>query len=64
MSGFQVLQQLKADPVTKDIPVVIVTSKPLAGEERVQLEAQATAILSKATTSPEVVLKEIESILT
>lgn len=64
MNGFEVLKELKADPATRDIPVVIVTSKPLVGEEQMQLEAQAKAILSKATTSPEVVLREIESILT
>ena len=34
MSGFEVLRELKADPATRDIPVVIMTSKMLTREER------------------------------
>jgi CheY-like chemotaxis protein len=47
MSGFEVLDQLKADPVTRDIPVVISTLKELEEEERDQLTAKALAILPK-----------------
>jgi len=51
MSGFEVLRELKADPATREIPVVIVTSKVLTEEERVILGAQATAVLSKEVLS-------------
>ena len=51
MSGFEVLRKLKADPATRDIPVVIVTSKVLTPEERDILGAQATAVLSKDVLS-------------
>lgn len=34
MSGFEVLERLKSDPATNDIPVVIMTSKALEEEER------------------------------
>jgi signal transduction histidine kinase/CheY-like chemotaxis protein len=51
MSGFEVLRQLKADEATRDIPVVIVTSKILTPEERGILDAQATAVLSKEVLS-------------
>jgi signal transduction histidine kinase/CheY-like chemotaxis protein len=51
MSGFEVLRQLKADQATRDIPVVIVTSKVLTPEERDLLDTQATAILSKEVLS-------------
>jgi CheY-like chemotaxis protein len=51
MSGFEVLRELKADPATRDIPVVIVTSKVLTSEERDILGAHATAVLSKEVLS-------------
>jgi signal transduction histidine kinase len=51
MSGFEVLRQLKADQATRDIPVVIVTSKILTPEERDILGSQATAVLSKEVLS-------------
>ena len=51
-SGFQVLAQLKDDPGTRHIPVVIHTSLPLTGEEREAL-SQATAIISKSRSEPE-----------
>lgn len=50
LDGFQVLRALKADPVTQQIPILIVTSKSLSTAERQELTAQAT-ILSKADLS-------------
>lgn len=47
MSGFEVLEALQSGPGTKDIPVVICTSRILTEQERVQLEAKTAAILSK-----------------
>jgi signal transduction histidine kinase/CheY-like chemotaxis protein len=51
MNGFEVLRQLKSDAATRDIPVVIVTSKVLTREERDILDSQATAVLSKEVLS-------------
>jgi CheY-like chemotaxis protein len=62
-SGFEVLAQLKADPVTRTIPVVIVTSKLLTEEEQQHLQAHAQAILSKETLSSETVLDTVRQIL-
>jgi signal transduction histidine kinase/DNA-binding response OmpR family regulator len=47
MSGFDVLAQLKEDPATMDIPVVVLTSKALSDEERRRLAPHALRILSK-----------------
>src|SRR5581483_666945 len=48
-SGFEVLERLKADPATRDIPVIVSTAKVLAEEERRRLAAHAVAILPKET---------------
>ncbi|HEX7788124.1 MAG TPA: response regulator, partial [Methylomirabilota bacterium] len=47
MSGFDVIAQLKADPATMDIPVVVLTSKALTDEERRALAPHALRIMSK-----------------
>ena len=51
MSGFEVLRRLKEDPVTADIPVVVLTSKRLSQDEQKLLAPHATRIVSKATLS-------------
>jgi len=51
MNGMDVLRELKSDIATRDIPVVIVTSKLLSQEEHDILDAQATAVLSKEVLS-------------
>jgi CheY-like chemotaxis protein len=51
MSGFEVLARLKQDPVTADIPVVVLTSKSLSSEERRMLAPHAARIVSKETLS-------------
>jgi CheY-like chemotaxis protein/two-component sensor histidine kinase len=53
MSGFDVLERLKEDPATTDIPVVVLTSKALTDEDRRRLAPHALRILSKdALTQP------------
>jgi signal transduction histidine kinase/CheY-like chemotaxis protein len=47
MSGFEVLDALKTDASTQDIPVVICTSRTVTEQERLQLEGKTVAILSK-----------------
>jgi signal transduction histidine kinase/CheY-like chemotaxis protein len=47
MSGFEVLDALKTRAATRDIPVVICTSRILAHQEQVELEGKTIAILSK-----------------
>jgi CheY-like chemotaxis protein len=47
MSGFEVLDRLKEDPATMEIPVVVLTSKTLTDEERRRLAPRVRRILSK-----------------
>lgn len=52
-SGFEVLKELKSDPVTKDIPTIVNTSKVLEDEEYSYLAEHAVAIISKESRSRE-----------
>lgn len=47
LSGFGVLAQLKQDPTTRDIPVVVVTGQPLNDLQKQELASSTVAILSK-----------------
>ncbi len=47
MSGFDVLRELRKDPLTRNIPVLIMTSQALSADERYFLNSEAVGVLSK-----------------
>jgi signal transduction histidine kinase len=51
MDGLEVVGALRADPLTRDIPVVMNTVKRLTAGEQADLEAAAAAVLSKEMLS-------------
>ena len=53
MSGYDVLDSLKADSKMHRIPVVVVTSASLTDQQRRNLECQTCAIINKSTLSRE-----------
>ena len=63
MTAFDVLDELKADPRTRGIPVVIVTSHLLDTEQRRRLTAETEAILSKDSLSRELAINRIRDAL-
>lgn len=63
MTAFDVLDELKADPRTRTIPVIVVTSHVLDAEERNRLEAETEAILSKENLSRELAINRIRDAL-
>ena len=60
---FDLLDDLKSNPVTRNIPVIIHTSKSLADEEKLRLSQQAAAILPKQSLSREVAIGRIRDAL-
>jgi signal transduction histidine kinase/CheY-like chemotaxis protein len=63
MSAFEVLDELKADPATRNIPVIIHTSKDLGEEERRRLASETAAVLNKQSLSREVAIGRIREAL-
>ena len=63
VTAFDVLDDLKADPRTRGIPVVIVTSHVLEPSERERLVAETEAILSKDSLSRELAIHRIRDAL-
>ena len=63
MSGFEVLQALRANAPTRRIPVIIHTSRVLEEAERAALTRQAAAILPKEAPSREIALARLREAL-
>lgn len=63
MDGFEVLQELKKDPETKNIPVIILTNLESSGDVEKALSLGATNYLVKANYELSEVVKKIKSIL-
>ncbi|HEY7172694.1 MAG TPA: response regulator [Vicinamibacterales bacterium] len=63
MTAFDVLDELKLDAATRNIPVIIHTSRSLAEHERERLTREANAILPKQNLNREVALNRIREVL-
>ncbi|ADO68098.1 response regulator [Stigmatella aurantiaca] len=63
MTAFDVLDELKADPRTREIPVILHTSQELKESERTRLARETAAILAKHTLSREVAIARIRDAL-
>lgn len=62
MNGFDVLEKLKRNATTKQIPVIVLTN--LESEEAVAKQIGATDYLVKVNTRLEDIIKKIKDILT
>ncbi|MGB7076207.1 MAG: HAMP domain-containing protein [Xanthobacteraceae bacterium] len=58
MSGFEVLERMRAETGLADIPVVVFTGRELSAEEDAQLHTMARSIVVKGVESPERLLNE------
>jgi CheY-like chemotaxis protein len=58
MSGFEVLDQIRLDPVLADVPVVVFTGRALSVEEDTRLRDLARSVVVKGVESPERLLDE------
>ena len=63
MDGFEVLERVRNDPATKNLPVIVVTAKELTAEDRKKLTGNATSVLAKSETTSTALLEEIRKIL-
>jgi CheY-like chemotaxis protein len=59
MSGFEVLEALRTNEQTTDVPVIILTAKPVTDEERELLEQQTQGLIDKATLTRQSLLEQL-----
>jgi signal transduction histidine kinase/CheY-like chemotaxis protein len=62
LSGFEVLERLRADPLTAEIPVIVSTSKSLDDEELERLEFYSAGLLFKSRLTDGSGARELERI--
>jgi CheY-like chemotaxis protein/HAMP domain-containing protein len=58
MSGFEVLEQIRADSSLSEVPVVVFTGRELSATDAARLQAIARSIVVKGVESPERLLDE------
>ncbi len=58
MSGFEVLERMRADAALAEVPVVVFTGRELSADEDAQLHTMARSIVVKGVESPERLLDE------
>jgi len=61
--GFDVLKELKSDPKTKNIPIIVLTNLEGMADINKAIELGATTYLVKAHYSLDEVIKKIEGVL-
>jgi len=59
MSGFEVLEALRADAETADIPVIVLTARDVTEEERALLDDHIQGLMRKSTLTPKSLLAEL-----
>jgi len=63
MDGFSVLDALKANPDTAEIPVIVSTAKELTIEEKNRLQGQIQALLQKGDFMSDDFLEEVKALI-
>jgi CheY-like chemotaxis protein len=58
MTGFDLLEQIQAEPELRDVPIVVFTGKELTSEEETRLRSVAKSVVLKDVQSPERLLDE------
>ncbi len=62
INGFDVLETLKSDDRTADIPVIVLTVKNVTEEDRKQLTKHIETLMHKSTLTPQALTEEIRRI--
>ncbi len=63
LDGFETLAHLRNDPITSDIPVVVLTEHDLSHEERQALEGQISALFSKRADARDQFIETLRDLL-
>jgi threonine synthase len=63
MDGFAVLDALKSNPDTAQIPVIVSTAKELTPEEKTRLEGQIQVLLQKGDFMSDEFLEEVKALI-
>lgn len=63
MDGFEVIERLRTNPDTRDLPIIVISAKELTDEETMRLKESVTLILRKQGFDGDHLVQEIRHIL-
>jgi threonine synthase len=63
MDGFTVLEELRKDKRTRDIPVIVVSAKDITSDERKRLNGHIEALYQKGSLSPRAFVEQVVQVL-
>jgi threonine synthase len=63
MDGFGLVEELKLDPRTKDIPIVVVSAKDITPEERKRLNGNIEAVYQKGSLPPRKFVEQVVQVI-
>jgi len=63
MDGFAVMDALKADQKTAEIPVIVATAKELTSEEKNRLGTQIQSLMQKGDFLNDEFLEEVKALI-
>ena len=61
MDGFQFTREVRSRPEWSEIPIIVMTAKDIAADDRTQLDGHVSRILQKGACGREELLAEISS---
>jgi threonine synthase len=64
MDGFSVLEELRQDKRTHEIPVIVVSAKDITADERKRLNGQIEALYQKGSLSPKAFVEQVVQTVT
>jgi CheY-like chemotaxis protein len=63
LDGFGVIERLRADVKTRDIPIIVISAKDLSAEESARLRESVAFIMKKQGFQGEKLIEEISTVL-
>ena len=63
VDGFEVLDRVRSDPKTSNLPVIVVTAKDLTTEDKERLSGNVSSVLAKGDTTSKALLEELKKLL-
>jgi CheY-like chemotaxis protein/HAMP domain-containing protein len=63
MDGFSVIEEVRKNPNTKNLPVIIVTAKDITKEDRLKLSGKVSSLIAKSDSTPQDLFNEIRNVL-